>query len=226
MHCSPGWAWIENCQSNPTPTLFFKGVFMTDSDEPSSSQKPNLALMFFTCYLNIIFIIESFRKQDFKLQMPKEYDFHSHIQCQLSTPTTPISVLTTPSYPTVFCLSSKKKLIQLPSVSDLPMMTAPHSIIKTPLLPHQKTRLDFIWDQEIPNGQSAHNLWATLPPGSTFNSRPIITNKVISSFESLSTNTPLGGLLMDDMVLGKTIQAISLIGTSKERLITNTHLAS
>ncbi|MBW0519083.1 hypothetical protein O181_058798 [Austropuccinia psidii MF-1] len=43
----------------------------------------------------------------------------------------------------------------------------------------------------------------------------------VSSFKSLSTNTPLGGLLADDMGLGKTIQAISLIDTSKEWLITN-----
>ncbi|MBW0583800.1 hypothetical protein O181_123515 [Austropuccinia psidii MF-1] len=99
------------------------------------------------------------------------------------------------------------------------MMTPPHSIIQTPLLPHQKTGLAFLWDREIPNGQSARNLWATSPPGSTFNARHIITNKVVSSFESLSTNTPLGGLLADDMGLGKTIQAISLIGTSKERMI-------
>ncbi|MBW0552080.1 hypothetical protein O181_091795 [Austropuccinia psidii MF-1] len=95
----------------------------------------------------------------------------------------------------------------------------PHSIIQTPLLPHQKTRLAFLWDQEIPNGQSACNLWATSPPGSTFNARHIITNKVVSTFESLSTNTPLRGLHADDMGLGKTIQAIALIGTSKERLI-------
>ncbi|MBW0530258.1 hypothetical protein O181_069973 [Austropuccinia psidii MF-1] len=96
-------------------------------------------------------------------------------------------------------------------------------MIQTPLLPHQKTGLAFLWDQEIPNGQSAHNLWATSPPGSTFNARHMITNKVVSSFESLSTNTPLGGLLADDMGLGKTIQAIALIGTSKERLIENPH---
>ncbi|MBW0573446.1 hypothetical protein O181_113161 [Austropuccinia psidii MF-1] len=102
------------------------------------------------------------------------------------------------------------------------LIRPPHSIIQTPLLPHQKTVLAFLWDQEIPNGKSARNLWATSPPGSTFNGRHIITNKVVSSFKSLLTNTSLGGLLADDMGLGKTIQAISLIGTSKERLITNT----
>ncbi|MBW0558220.1 hypothetical protein O181_097935 [Austropuccinia psidii MF-1] len=64
------------------------------------------------------------------------------------------------------------------------------------------------------------------PPGSTFNSRHITTNKVASSFESLLTNTPLGGLLVDDMGLGKTIQAIALIGNSKERLIANPHLST
>ncbi|MBW0511380.1 hypothetical protein O181_051095 [Austropuccinia psidii MF-1] len=101
------------------------------------------------------------------------------------------------------------------------MMTPPHSIIQTPLLPHQKTTLAFLWDQGIPNAKSASNLWATSPPGSTFNSRHIITNKVVSSFESLSTNTPLGGLLTDDMGLGRTIQAIALIDTSKELLSTN-----
>ncbi|MBW0593207.1 hypothetical protein O181_132922 [Austropuccinia psidii MF-1] len=98
-----------------------------------------------------------------------------------------------------------------------PMMNSPHSIIQTPLFPHQKARLAFLWDREIPNGQSACNLWVT------FNARRIITNKVVSSFASLLTNTPLGGLLADYMGLGKTIQAIALIGTSKERLIANPH---
>ncbi|MBW0505972.1 hypothetical protein O181_045687 [Austropuccinia psidii MF-1] len=101
------------------------------------------------------------------------------------------------------------------------MMTPPHSTTQTPLLPHQKARLAFLWDQEISNAKSAHNIWATSPPGFTFNARHIITNKVISSFESLSANTPLGGLLKDDMGLGKNIKAIALIGTSKEWLITN-----
>ncbi|MBW0531786.1 hypothetical protein O181_071501 [Austropuccinia psidii MF-1] len=96
------------------------------------------------------------------------------------------------------------------------MMTPPHCIIKTPLLPHQKTGLAFLWDRDIPNGQSSRNLWATSPPGSPFNSRNIITNKVISLFESLSTNTPLGGLLADDIGLGKTIQANALTSTSKQ----------
>ncbi|MBW0485825.1 hypothetical protein O181_025540 [Austropuccinia psidii MF-1] len=45
--------------------------------------------------------------------------------------------------------------------------------------------------------------------------------KVVSSLKFLLTNTPLGGLLIDDMGLGKTIQAIVLIGTSKEQLMTN-----
>ncbi|MBW0560749.1 hypothetical protein O181_100464 [Austropuccinia psidii MF-1] len=48
MHCGPGGAWIDNCQSNPTQTLFVEEVFMTDPKDPFSSQKPNLALMFFT----------------------------------------------------------------------------------------------------------------------------------------------------------------------------------
>ncbi|MBW0541468.1 hypothetical protein O181_081183 [Austropuccinia psidii MF-1] len=81
MHFGPGGAWIENCQSNPTQTLFFEGVFMTDPNDPSSSQKPNLELMFCIWYPNILFIIESFRKQDLKLKMPKEYDRNTHSQC-------------------------------------------------------------------------------------------------------------------------------------------------
>ncbi|MBW0587275.1 hypothetical protein O181_126990 [Austropuccinia psidii MF-1] len=187
MHCGPGGAWIENCQSNPTQILFVEGVFMTDANDPSSSQKPNLALMFFTWYPNILFIMESFQTQDFKLKMPKEYDCNTHTKTDTITQ----------------------------------WIRPPHAIIQTTLLPHQNTRLAFLWDREIPNGQSAHNLWATSPPGSTFNARHIITNKVVSSFEFLLTNTPFGGLLADDMGLGKTIQAISLIGTSKERMIAN-----
>ncbi|MBW0581832.1 hypothetical protein O181_121547 [Austropuccinia psidii MF-1] len=226
MHCGPGGAWFENCQSNPTQILFVEGVFMTDANDPSSSQKPNLALMFFTWYPNILFIIESFRTQDFKLKMPKEYECNTHSQSQLFTPTFPASNLTSASYPAVSSLTSKQKLIQLPSGSDLPMMTLPHSIIPTPLLPQQKTGLAFLWDKVIPNGQSAHNLWATSPPGLTFNVRHIIKNKVFSTFKSLSTNTPLGGLLTDVMGLGKTIQAIALIGTSKEQLLANPHCST
>ncbi|MBW0519064.1 hypothetical protein O181_058779 [Austropuccinia psidii MF-1] len=191
MDCGPGGAWIANCQSNPTQKLFVEGVFMTDPKDPCLSQKPNLALMFFTWYPNILFIIESFQKQDFKLEMPKEYDCNTHSQCQLFTLTFLASNSMPPSYPALFSLTSKQKLIQLPSGSDLRMMTPPHFIIQNLLLPHQKTGLAFLWDQEIPNGQSAGNLWATSPPGSSFNAMHIITNKVLSSFKSLLTNTPL-----------------------------------
>ncbi|MBW0551451.1 hypothetical protein O181_091166, partial [Austropuccinia psidii MF-1] len=110
--------------------------------------------------------------------MPKEYGCNTHTQFQVFTATFPASNSTPASYPAVLSLTSKQKLIHLPSGSDLPMMTLPHSMIQTPLLRHQKTRLAFLWDQEIPNGQSAHNLWSTSPPGSTFNSRHIITNEV------------------------------------------------
>ncbi|MBW0543379.1 hypothetical protein O181_083094 [Austropuccinia psidii MF-1] len=106
MHCGPGGAWIENCQSNPTQTLFVEEVFMTYSNDPSSSQKPNLTLMFFTWYLSILFIIESFQKQDFKLKITKEYDCNSHSQCEVFTPTFPTSNLMPPSYPALFPLNS------------------------------------------------------------------------------------------------------------------------
>ncbi|MBW0470618.1 hypothetical protein O181_010333 [Austropuccinia psidii MF-1] len=89
MHCGPGGAWIENCQSKPTQTLFVEGVFMNDKHDPSSSQKLNLGLMFFTWYPNILFMMESYRKQDFKLQMPNKSDCHSHSKCKLFTTTTP-----------------------------------------------------------------------------------------------------------------------------------------
>ncbi|MBW0558565.1 hypothetical protein O181_098280 [Austropuccinia psidii MF-1] len=132
MHCGPGGEWMENCQSNPPQILFFEGVFMTDANDHSSSQKPNIGLMFFTWYPNILFIIETFQTQDLKLKIPKEYDCNTHSQCQLFTPTFPPSNLMPASYPAVSSLSSKQKLIKLPSGSDLPMMTAPHSIIQTP----------------------------------------------------------------------------------------------
>ncbi|MBW0485571.1 hypothetical protein O181_025286 [Austropuccinia psidii MF-1] len=219
MHCGPGWAWIENFQSNPTQTFFLEGVVITDPNYPSVSQIPNLALMFFTWYPNILFIIEGFQKKDFNLQMPKKYYCNSHTQCQPFTPTTPIAIMTPPFYPPVFSLSSKQKLLQLPSGSNLLM-------INTPLLPNQKTRLALLLDQEITNGQATCNLWATSPPGPTFNARHIIKTKVFSSFESLLTNNPLGGLLAADMGLGKSIQAILLIGTSKEQLIPNPHCST
>ncbi|MBW0506207.1 hypothetical protein O181_045922 [Austropuccinia psidii MF-1] len=77
-----------------------------------------------------------------------------------------------------------------------------------------------------PHDDSSQFHYSNPPPPSSkdwtsFSLGHIITNKVVSSFNSLSTNTPLGGLLADDMGLGKTIQAIALIGTSKEWLIPN-----
>ncbi|MBW0479468.1 hypothetical protein O181_019183 [Austropuccinia psidii MF-1] len=139
MHCGPGGVCTENFQSNPTQPLFVDGVFITDPNDNSSAEKPNIVLMFFTWYPNILFILEIFRKQDFKLKMPKEYDCNAHSQFQPFTPTTPTSILTPPLYPAVFSLSSKKKLIQLPSGSEPP-------IINNPLLPHKKSRLAFLWD--------------------------------------------------------------------------------
>ncbi|MBW0550503.1 hypothetical protein O181_090218 [Austropuccinia psidii MF-1] len=138
MHCPPGLTWIETSQSNPTKKLFVEGVFMKVQNEPSSSQQPNLALMFFTWYPKALFIIEIFINQDLKLKIPKEYDCNSYSQCQLFTPTTPTPNATPPSYPEVFYISSKQKLIQLLSGSYLFMMTPPHIIINTLLLPHQK----------------------------------------------------------------------------------------
>ncbi|MBW0592953.1 hypothetical protein O181_132668 [Austropuccinia psidii MF-1] len=142
MHCGPGGACIENFQSNPTQTLFVEGVFMNDANQPSSSQKPNLALMFFTWYPNILFIIESFQTQDFKLKMPNEYDCNTHSQCQVFTPTFPASNSTPASYPSVLSLTSKQKLIQLPSGSDLPMMTPPFHYSNPPP-PSSKDRTSF-----------------------------------------------------------------------------------
>ncbi|MBW0572115.1 hypothetical protein O181_111830 [Austropuccinia psidii MF-1] len=71
--------------------------------------------------------------------MPKEYDCNTHSQCQLFTPTFPISNLMPASYAAVLSSTSKQKLRQLPSGSDLPMMTPPHSMIQTPLLPNQNS---------------------------------------------------------------------------------------
>ncbi|MBW0563365.1 hypothetical protein O181_103080 [Austropuccinia psidii MF-1] len=82
--------------------------------------------------------------------MPKEYDCNTNSQCQPFTPTFPTSNLLPPSYPSLFLLTSKKKLIQLPSGIDLSMMTPPHSMIQTPLLPHQKTKPSFLWDKKSP----------------------------------------------------------------------------
>ncbi|MBW0525112.1 hypothetical protein O181_064827 [Austropuccinia psidii MF-1] len=134
MHCGPGGEWIENCQSTPTQILFVEGVFMTDANDPSPSQTPSLALMFFTWYPNILFIIESLQTQDCKLKMPKEHDCNTHSQCQLFTPTFPASKLTPASYPSVSSVISKQKLIQLPSGSDLPipLFKPPSSLIKRP----------------------------------------------------------------------------------------------
>ncbi|MBW0493815.1 hypothetical protein O181_033530 [Austropuccinia psidii MF-1] len=89
MHCGPGGEWIEDFQSNPNQALFVEGVLITDHNDPSSSQKTNLVLMFFISYPKILSIIEIFRNQDFKLKIPKEYDCNSHSQCQLFTPTSP-----------------------------------------------------------------------------------------------------------------------------------------
>ncbi|MBW0504447.1 hypothetical protein O181_044162 [Austropuccinia psidii MF-1] len=132
MHCGPGGAWIENCQTNPTQTLFVEGVFMTDPNDPSSSQKPNLALMFFTWYPNILFINESFQTQGFRLKRPKEYDCNMHGQFQLFTPTFPTSNLTPASYHALLSLTSKQKIDTITQWIRPPHDDPPHSMIQTP----------------------------------------------------------------------------------------------
>ncbi|MBW0542255.1 hypothetical protein O181_081970 [Austropuccinia psidii MF-1] len=102
--------------------------------------------MLFTWHPSILFRTLNFRKQDFKLKIPKEYDGNSQSKFQLLTPTSPTSNLNPPLYPSVSSFSSNEKLIQLPRGSDLPMMTSPHSMIKTLLLPHRKPGLAFLWD--------------------------------------------------------------------------------
>ncbi|MBW0480839.1 hypothetical protein O181_020554 [Austropuccinia psidii MF-1] len=166
--------------------------------------------MFFTWYPNIIFIIESFRTKDFKLEIPREYYGCSHRKCQSFTAISPASNFISSCI--VFVIQEKTDKIThwIRPFHD-----------QSPLLPHQKTGLALLWDQEIPNGKSAHNLWATSSPGSTFNARNIVIKKVVSSFESLSANTPLGELLVDDMGLGKTMQAIALTSSFKEWIIAN-----
>ncbi|MBW0466826.1 hypothetical protein O181_006541 [Austropuccinia psidii MF-1] len=158
---------------------------MTDQHDPSSSQQPNLVLMLFELYSKILFIIGGFIKQYFKVKVPKEYDCNSHSQCKCFTPISPASNSTLPLNPVVFSMSPKKKLIQLPSGSDLPMMFLPHCIIENTLLPHEKTGIAFLWHQQIPKGKSACNVWATSSPGSTFNARHIIINKVVSLVDCL-----------------------------------------
>ncbi|MBW0541633.1 hypothetical protein O181_081348 [Austropuccinia psidii MF-1] len=48
-----------------------------------------------------------------------------------------------------------------------------------------------------------------------------ISNCQSNPTQTLFVDTPLGGMLADDMGLGKIIQATALTGTTKERLITN-----
>ncbi|MBW0567330.1 hypothetical protein O181_107045 [Austropuccinia psidii MF-1] len=179
MHWGPGGAWIENCQSNPTQILFVEGVFITDANDPSLSQKPNLELMFFTCFISCCFIIDFQAKSD-----------------------------------------TISQWIRPPHDDPAPFHYS------NPPPPSSKCRPSFSLGSRNPQWPISRNLWAISPPGSTFNARHIITNKDVSSFESLLTNTPLGGLLVDDMGLGKTIQAIALIGTSKELLIANPHCST
>ncbi|MBW0592255.1 hypothetical protein O181_131970 [Austropuccinia psidii MF-1] len=131
MHCSPSGAWIGNTQSNPTQVLFVEGVLMTDQSDLSSRLQPKLALMLFTWYPIILFIIESFQNQDFNLKIPREYDGNSHTQCQLLTHTSPVSNPTPPSYLYLFSLTSKQNLIQSPIGSDLPTMASPNYMIQT-----------------------------------------------------------------------------------------------
>ncbi|MBW0528346.1 hypothetical protein O181_068061 [Austropuccinia psidii MF-1] len=55
---------------------------------------------------------------------------------------------------------------------------------------------------------------------------PLLMSGTSLQTRSLAHLNPLGGLLADDMGLGKTIQAIALIGTSKEQLISNPHCST
>ncbi|MBW0562630.1 hypothetical protein O181_102345 [Austropuccinia psidii MF-1] len=105
------------------------------------------------------------------------------------------------------------QLLKIPSGNDLPQIQSLIPFLKSSLNFHQKQGLAFLLDREAPNGKSANSLWLSKPSSSSTRINLIhsITKKQVNNLKDSFSNTPLGGLLADDMGLGKSIQCISLI---------------
>ncbi|MBW0467232.1 hypothetical protein O181_006947 [Austropuccinia psidii MF-1] len=160
-----------------------------------------IGLWYFGCHACALGL--SHRLTRLQAKIPKEYYCNTHIQCQLLTAKFPASNLTPTSYPSLFSFASKQKLIQLPSRSDLPMMTLPHPMIQSHSSLIEKLEYLFSGIEKFPMDSPPVNFGPPHLPDTL-----LITNKVVSPFESLLTNTPLGGMLTDDMGLGKNIQVL------------------
>jgi SNF2 family DNA or RNA helicase len=108
------------------------------------------------------------------------------------------------------------QLLSIPSGCDLPHTYPPKHIIKSRLLPHQAQGLSFVIDRESSNSASAQALWLK----SKMNNEYLWEHKFSGQKISFSNpthipETPLGSILADDMGLGKSLQAISLIAISQ-----------
>ncbi|KIV77394.1 hypothetical protein PV11_09191 [Exophiala sideris] len=98
----------------------------------------------------------------------------------------------------------------------------PDSIVQTPLLPHQKQALTFMLQHEQPRTfgkEESENssLWRckTTKTGGT------VYHEVVSGITLKDEpDQVLGGLLADVMGLGKTLEALSLVGSTSEESVT------
>ncbi|MBW0568493.1 hypothetical protein O181_108208 [Austropuccinia psidii MF-1] len=102
--------------------------------------------------------------------------------------------------------------LDIASGCDLQPLYPPTFIIKTKLLYHQAQGLSFLIDRESPNSVLAIAFWKRISSPSKILWQHKITNEtIITSNSDLHPPSPLGSILADDMGLGKSLQAISLL---------------
>ncbi|MBW0506423.1 hypothetical protein O181_046138 [Austropuccinia psidii MF-1] len=129
-----------------------------------------------------------------------------HVNCLMSPHLTQISKK---DYPPPLLIDES---LDIASGCDLQPLYPPTFIIKTKLLYHQAQGLPFLIDHKSPNSVSAIAFWKRISSPSRVLWKHNITNRtIITSNSDFHPPSPLGSILADDMGLGKSLKAISLV---------------
>ncbi|EFP74348.1 uncharacterized protein PGTG_00304 [Puccinia graminis f. sp. tritici CRL 75-36-700-3] len=183
--------------------------------DPTPPATLNLALTIFLPKNMINPVYSSFIQYSMFPQTPQDYQPSQHLGIQLLK--IPPDLIPPPEE-----ISTKinfdPQLLSIPSGCDLPYIHPPSTIVKSVLLPHQAQGLSFILDRESPTSTSAQSLWVQQKNNEWY----LWKNKINGTQLGFSNpnsfpETPLGSILADDMGLGKSLQAISLIACTLDQ---------
>jgi SNF2 family DNA or RNA helicase len=189
------------------PNIFIEAVLKVENKPIAPT---NLGVTLFAQEINLGSIFQLFMQSNIFPHKPDNYQPSDHLGIQLANLSNLLTSLPQPE--NLSNTNFDQQLLTIPSGCDLLPVYPPREIIKSTLLPHQAQGLAFMLDQESLTSISSQSLWekTTTPAWYLWQSKISGTQIGFSNAEDLP-ETALGSILADDMGLGKSLQAISLI---------------